>query len=173
MNDISKLNEEELNSELKNIIAEIALIKDQLKPLETRKKDIQSTIENIAKQKLLDNGAEKELIEFYKIKVPEGKGDDYMIWCISDKGLEIFESYVDYDYFDRYRTYNFLDQLYDTLLDKDWSDDDLEVREEIIEKFLDHELLNYDGLSEDEITVIRNVIECVKGMKCQRFLFDW
>lgn len=173
MIDISKLNEEELNSELKNVTAEISLIKEQLKPLEARKKDIQCVLENIAKQKLLDNGAEKELLEFYKIKVPEGKGDDYMSWCISDKGLEIFESYVNFDYFDRYRTYNFIDELDEAFSGKDWEEDKLEVREDIISDFLDNKLMNYKDLTEDEIKVIKDYIECVKGMKYQRFMFDW
>lgn len=173
MTEISKLNETELDTELKSVTAEIALIKEQLKPLESRKKDIQSAIENIAKQKLLDNGAEKELIEFYKVKVPEGKGDDYMSWCISRRGLEIFEYYVNIDYWDRYRTYNFLDELTDAFADKDWEEDELEVRAEIISDFLNNKLMNYKGLTEDEIKVIKDYIECVKGMTCQRFLFDW
>lgn len=173
MNDISKLNEEELNTELKNVTAEIALVKKQLKPLELRKKDIQSAIENIETRKLLDNGAEKELIEFYKIKVPEGKGDEYMSWCISDRGLEIFESYVDSTYWHRYQTYDFLEQLDDELFNKNWVDDHLEVREDIISAFLNGELMSYEGLTKDEIKVIKDYIECVNGMKCSSFKFDW
>lgn len=173
MTEISKLNEEELSKELKNVTAEISLIKEQLKPLESRKKDIQTAIENIAKQKLLDNGAEKELIEFYTVKVPEGKGDDYMSWCISDRGLEIFESYVDTTYWNRYQTYNFLEQLDEELFNKHWADDHLEVREDIISAFLNGELMRYEGLTKDEIKVIKDYIECVKGMKCQEFKFDW
>ena len=130
-------------------------------------------IENIAKQKLLDNGAEKELIEFYTVKVPEGKGDDYMSWCISSRGLEIFESYVNIDYWDRYRTYNFLDELTDAFANKDWEEDKLGVREEIISDFLNNKLMSYKDLTEDEVKVIKDYIECVKGMSCQRFLFDW
>ena len=165
--------EQELKSELSNIEIQIKEIKNSLKPLERRKKDIQTAIENIAKQKLLDNGAEKELIEFYTVKVPEGKGDDYMSWCISSRGLEIFESYVNIDYWDRYRTYNFLDELTDAFANKDWEEDKLEVREEIISDFLNNKLMSYKDLTEDEVKVIKDYIECVKGMTCQRFLFDW
>lgn len=167
------MREQELKSELSNIEIQIKEIKNSLKPLESRKKEILSAIENIAKQKLLDNGAEKELIEFYTVKVPEGKGDDYMSWCISSRGLEIFESYVNIDYWDRYRTYNFLDELTDAFANKDWEEDKLGVREEIISDFLNNKLMSYKDLTEDEVKVIKDYIECVKGMTCQRFLFDW
>ena len=96
-----------------------------------------------------------------------------MSWCISDRGLEIFESYVDQDYWNRYQTYNFTDELDEALINKDWSDDALEVREDIIKSLINLELTSFDGLTKDEIKVVNDYIIVCKGITSNNFKFDW
>lgn len=79
---MQSVNEQELNDELSNIEKEIKVIKETLKPLESRKKEIKVKLEEIKFQVQLDSGDSKELLEFYKLKIPKGDGKEYMSWSI-------------------------------------------------------------------------------------------
>ena len=127
---------EKIQTELNELEILISELNKKLKPLISKKKKLQDELIQIKKDEKIAAGASPELIELQNLKIPNGKGDDYMSWCISDRGLEIFESYVDQDYWNRYQTYNFTDELDEVLKDKDWSDDALEVREDIIESLI-------------------------------------
>lgn len=164
---------EQIQTELNELTSLISELNQQLKPLTARKKKLQDELIQIEKAEKVAAGASPELIELQTLKIPAGKGDDYMSWCISDRGLEIFESYVDYDYWNRYQTYNFTDELDQALLDKEWSDDELDVREDIISSLINSELTSFEGLTEDEINVVNDYITVCKGITSNNFKFDW
>lgn len=164
---------EQIQTELKELSVLISELNQQLKPLTARKKKLQDELLQIEKAEKIAAGASPELIELQNLKIPAGKGDDYMSWCISQRGLEIFESYVDYDYWNRYQTYNFTDELEQALRDKDWAEDELDVREDIISSLIDLELTSFEGLTEDEINVVNDYITVCKGITSNNFQFDW
>ena len=171
-----ELNEVQLKSELSNIEKQIREIKNSLKPLENRKKDINKELERIQIQKEVDSGASKELIEFYKLKIPNGTGQEYMSWSISSQGLELFEKYVSTDYWNRYETNCFTDELDQALYEYDFCEDEdsLEyTREDIIVSFLNQELKSLEGLTEYELEIINDYMTICKGIKENNFKYDW
>lgn len=172
------MREQELNFELENLENKIKEIKDSLKPLESRKKEITNELSEIQIQKEVDSGASKELIEFYKLKIPKGTGKDYMSWCISDEGLELFEKYVSTDYWNRYETQCFTDELDQALFDYDFYEDELDdpsefIREDIICSFLQRELKSLDGLTVGELEIINDYMTICKCITSDNFKYDW
>lgn len=170
--------EAQLKSELSNIEIQIKEIKNSLKPLESRKKEINTELERIKIQKEVDSGASKELLEFYKLKIPNGTGQEYMSWCISSQGLELFEKYVSADYWNRYETNCFTDELDQALYDYDFYEDEVDdssefIREDIIVSFLNQELKSLEGLTEGELEIINDYMTICKGIKENNFKYDW
>lgn len=171
-----ELTEVQLKNELSNIEIEIKEIKKSLKPLETRKKEINKKLERIQFQKEVDSGASKELIDFYKLKIPKGTGQEYMSWCISSEGLELFEKYVSTDYWNRYETNCFTDELDQALYDYQFVEDINSrkcVRECIIVQFLNQELKSLDDLTECELEIINDYMTICKGIEENNFKYDW
>lgn len=171
-----ELNEVQLKGELSNIEIQIKEIKNSLKPLERRKKEINTVLERIQFQKEVDSGASKELLEFYNLRITNGAGQEYMSWCISSEGLELFEKYVSTDYWNRYQTYCFTDELDQALFDYDFCEDEDSpeyTREDIIVSFLNQELKSLEGLTEGELEIINDYMTICKEIKENNFKYDW
>lgn len=176
--EIKEMNEQELNNELSNIEKEIKVIKESLKPFESRKKEIKTKLEQIQFQKELDSGASKELLEFYNLKIPNGNGRDYMSWCISATALELFEKYVNTDYWNRYESYCFTDELDQALIDYDFYEDEDDVpenfiREDVIDSFINSELKSLNDVTPGELEIIQDYIKICKGITQNNFKYDW
>lgn len=169
----NNIRKQQLENELKEIQKMIKSYNDALNPLKVKIKQINGELEEIEVNSKIENGFSRELLEFYDRKVPSNNKNDYMSWCISKPALELFEKYADTDYWNRYQTYSFTDELWQAFTDKNWKDDDLDVRKEIIESFLEFDLQSFDGLTEDETKVIRDYMFIVNGITSNSFMFDW
>ena len=98
---------EELQKELKKLYKEKEQLEKKIKTLET---DYAKTKES----EDIESGVDARLAKFYNHNVPSDENNDYMSWCISDEGCDIFEKYVRFDYLNRYETYYFTDLFYDS-----------------------------------------------------------
>ena len=163
---------EKIQTELNELEILISELNKKLKPLIGKKKKLQDELIQIEKDEKIAAGASPELIELQNLRIFMNE-DDYMSWSISDRGLEIFESYVDQDYWNRYQTYNFIDELDEALIKKDWDENKLDVREDIISSLINLELTSFDCLTKDEIKVVNDYIIVCKGITSNNFKFDW
>ena len=163
---------EKIQTELNELDILISELNKKLKPLIGKKKKLQDELIQIKKDEKIAAGASPELIELQNLRIFMNE-DDYMSWSISDRGLEIFESYVDQDYWNRYQTYNFIDELDEALIKKDWDENKLDVREDIISSLINLELTSFDCLTKDEIKVVNDYIIVCKGITSNNFKFDW
>lgn len=101
-----------------------------------------------------------------------------MSWSISSRGLELFENYVSTDYWDRYQTYSFTDELDQALYDYDFYEDEEDdpsefIREDIIVSFLEKKLKSLEGLTEGELEIINDYMTICKGITSNNFKYDW
>lgn len=157
----------------KELLADLKRIKKQRKELKLEMKAIQKKLKKIEKQKQTAEGIDPALIEFYSYKIPSNNNEDYMSWCISEKGLEIFNELVDTsDKFDRYNNYKFYDSIYNYI--EEYIEIETEnVRSEIIKDFLNHKLKDFSSLSSEEEKLVKKIMKCIYCISSNKFKYDW
>ena len=101
-----------------------------------------------------------------------------MSWCISATALELFEKYVNTDYWNRYESYCFTDELDQALIDYDFyeNEDDVPenfIREDVIDSFINSELKSLNDVTPGELKIIQDYIKICKGITQNNFKYDW
>lgn len=163
---------EELQKELKKLYKEKEQLEKKIKTLET---DYAKTKES----EDIESGVDARLAKFYNHNVPSDENNDYMSWCISDEGCDIFEKYVRFDYLNRYETYYFTDLFYDSFFNElreqeengDLKEGTVKIFEDILNS--EHKLKSLDSLDEDAIQIFEELEKFYYGIKSDKFQFDW